>query len=442
MKHTPARSASERGFALVTALAILAIFLAVCFLILTMSNQNSQNFGNAFQKQRYYDVAEAGIDRGLADLDSNLPTPPSTSTPGAPPPAPSGNQTSLPNIPGVPYYYSYWYNSSSVPTSTPDPLAGQYNVSVGHIVNVPPFGGIIWAHTSTGSRDVGVEAVVSRFGTSTGSCAICAGQSISASGSDSFSAPPTVCGDPKKPYKICSDPNASPGPAPTTVPIISGGTYSCSGAEPAPCTLTPTAIQTNAPSGVTSGFLASQASLDQLSNAAAWQAASTVNTNIKYINCPSGCDTAALQPFAPSVGQILFVNGGVSLSSPCCLKYAGTIIVSGCLSVSQPGMQGTSTVATTIVLGTDSACGGNAASFTGGGSTKPPLWNGGLLYAAQGSVNVAGNGSVKGYNFYGAIVAANNVTIQGNGFFAWESAFSAQPALRLGPFTIASFAQY
>src|SRR5579872_1189306 len=434
------KSAAERGFALITALAILAIFLAVCFVILTMTNQNSTNFGNGYQKQRYYDVAEAGIDRGLADLDSNPASPGSTATPAPPPSPPSGNQTSLPNVPGVPYFYSYWYNNQASATSTPDPLATQFAPS-SQVVNVPGYGALIWSYTVVGSRDVAVEAVVTRFGTSTGSCAICAAQNIAATGSDNFSAPATVCGNQSKPFKICSDPNASPSPAPTSVPIIAGGSYQCSGAEPSPCTLTPTAIQTNAPAGIVAGFLASQGTIDELSNAAAWQAASTANTNIHYIVCASGCDTAALQPVAPSAGQITFVNGNISLSSKTVLTYGGTFIVSGCLNVSQPGMQGTTTSAYVIVLGTDANCGGSAASFAGGGNSKPALFDGGTLYAAQGSVSIAGNGSVRGYNFYGAIVAAGSVSVSGNGFFAWQSALIKQ-SLILGPFAIDSFAQY
>jgi len=413
----------------------------VCLLILDMTSHNSQNFGNAYQKQRYYDVAEAGIDRGLQNVDSNLPAPGSTATPGPPPPTPSGGQTPLPNAPNIPYYYSYWYNSGAGSVSTPDPLAGQYSVSLGHHVNVPAKGAVIWSYTTTGNRDVAVEVVVTRFGTSTTGCAICAGQNVTATGSDNFSAPGTFCGNPNKPYKICTDPNASPGPAPTTVPIIAGGSYNCSGAEPSPCTLTPTSIQTNAPAGVTSGFLASQGTIDQLSNAAAWQAAAAGNTNVKYIDCSSGCDTAQLQPVAPAAGQVTFVNGNINMSSKTVLTYGGNFIVSGCVNISQPGMQATGTSAMTTVLGTDSACGGSAVGIQGGGNTKPPLWNSGTLYAVQGSVSIAGNGSVKNYNFYGAIIAAGSVSISGNGFFAWQSALLNQSP-SIGPFAIDSFAQY
>src|SRR5579864_1923570 len=447
MAHRRSRDRSQRGFAIIMALAILALFLLVCLLILTMTTHNSQNFGNAYQKQRYYDVAEAGIDRGLRDLDSNLPSPGATATASPPPSPPTANQTPLPNEPNVPYFYSYWYNPNGA-TSTPDPLRGLYGVSSSHSVNVPAKGALIWSYTVTGNRDVALETVVTRFGTSTTSCAICAGQTVTVTGSDNITVPQVVCGNPSKPLKVCSDPNASPSPAPTSVPIVAGGSYVCSGAEPSPCaygdgasTPNPTYIQQNAPPGVTSGFLASQGAIDQLSNAAAWQAASTVNSNVKYISCPSGCDTAALQPVSPSAGQVTFVNGNISMSSKTVLTYGGTFIVSGCLNISQPGMQGTGTAAITIVLGTDSNCGGTAASVQGGGNTKPPLWDGGTLYAAQGSVSVAGNGSVKNYNFYGAIIAAGSVTISGNGFFAWQSAKTNQ-APQIGPFAIDSFAQY
>jgi hypothetical protein len=448
------RFSEQRAMALITVLGILALFLLVSLLILTMTSQNSANFGNAYQKQRYYDVAEAGIDRGLKDLDSVLPSPGAagflTATPPPPPATPSSDQTPLPNVPNVPYHYSYWFNSGTTAVSTPDPLRSfPFGPSSTSTVNVPAKGAVIWSYTTVGVRDVAAETVVSRFGTSGGSCAICAGQSVTVTGSDNISAPPVVCGSTKTPYKVCSDPNASP--APTAVPIVMGGTYTCSGAEPAPCaygdgtsTPNPTQIQQSAPSGKLSGFLASQGSIDQLGDSSYWKDQSTLTSNVKWIDCTSGCDAAALTgppSVVPSAGQVTFVLGSLNLSSKTVLSYGGTFIVSQCLNISQPGMKGTGN-ATTIVLGTDSQCGGSAvATFAGGGNSKPPLWDGGLLYAAQGSVNIAGNGSVKGYNFYGAIIAAGSVTVTGNGYFAWESGLTSD-SLNFGPFTIASFAQY
>jgi len=444
-------SCRRRGFALITVLGIIGLLLLVCLVILIMTEQNSQNVGNAYQKQHLYDVAEAGIDRGLRDLDTNVPPPGSIATPGPIPSPPTADQTPLPNTPNVPYHYSYWYNAGPA-VATPDPLAGSFGVSSGHQVQIPAFGALIWSYTKTGSRDVAVETIVSRFSSSDKNCAICAGNNISALGSQNFTAPtsPAACGSTKNPYKICSDPNASPSPMPTNVPIIAGGTYTCSGAvaKAAPCALgdgtstpSPTLINQNASSGVTSGFLASQGTIDQLSNAGAWYALSLTSGNIKYKDCPSGCDTSALATVAPNAGQVLFVNGNITLSSKSVLSYGGLIIVSGCLTISQPGMAGSGTGAETVVLGTDTQCNGVAVTMQGGGNTQPPLWNGGTLYAAQGSVSVSGNGSVRGYNFYGAIIAFGNVTVTGNGFFAWESGLR-NSSLTLGPFAIDSFAQY
>ena len=441
----------QRGFALVTVLGIIGLFLLVCLVILIMTDQNSQNVGNAYQKQRYYNVAEAGIDRGLRDLDSGVQPPGSIATPGPVPSPPSVDQTPLPMTPNVPYHYSYWYNAGPA-VATPDPLAGSFGVSSGHQIQVPAFGAIIWSYTKTGGRDVALETIVSRFATSDMNCAICAGNNVSVAGSQNYTAPtsPAACGNPTNPDKICSDPNASPSPMPTNVPIILGGAYSCSGAvaNAAPCafgdgnsTPSPTLIQQNASSGVTSGFLAPQGTIDQLSNAAAWYALSQTTFNVKYKDCSSGCDTAALATVVPNVGQVLFVNGNIALSSKSVLSYGGLIIVSGCLTINQPGMAGSSTSAMTIVMGTDAQCGGIAATIQGGGNTKPPLWSGGTLYAAQGSVSISGNGSVRGYNFYGAIIAFGNVTVSGNGYFAWQSALK-NSSLTLGPFAIDSFAQY
>ncbi len=456
------RARREDGVALITVLGILGLFLLVAILLLIMTSQNSKNFGNAYQKQRYYDVAEAGIDRGLRDLDTALPSPGAAgsldATPAPPPPTPSGDQTPLPNVPNVPYYYSYWFNASSSPTSVPDPLHGSYGVSSSHVVNVPAYGALIWSHTDTGFRDVAVETVVTRFAESTGTCALCAGETISVTGSENFSPAPVVCGNPAKPDKICSDPRSSPSPAPSVVPIVAGGSYVCSGAAAgaAPCafgdgtsTPNPSDITQNASTGTLSGFLASQGTIDAFGDAANWQLLSTLpGSGVSYIQCPSGgCSNSNLSGGSatpPSAGQLTFINGNVSLSkkSGGVISYGGTYIISGCLNISQPGMSGgTSFTANVIVLGTDSQCGGDAVSMSGGGSTSPPLWDGGTLYAAQGSISIAGNGSLRGYNFYGAAIAAGNITVSGNGYFAWQSA-NIKQALNFGPFAIVSFAQY
>ena len=454
------RKRHQDGLALITVLGILALFLLVAIVLMIMTSQNSQNFGNAYQKQRYYDVAEAGIDRGLRDLDSVLPSPGSAgyldSTPAPPPPTPSGDQTSLPNVPNVPYYYSYMVNPNPSPTTTADPLAGSFGVSSGHVVQLPAYGGLIWSHTHTLMRDVAVEAVVARFSESTGTCALCAGHTITVTGSQNFSPPPTVCGSPSDPDKVCSDPLSSPSPAPSSVPIVAGGSYVCSGsaAKAAPCaygdgssTPNPSYITQNASTTTMSGFLASQGTIDGLANAANWQLLSSIpGSGVNYINCPSGgCGYSDLNNGStvvpPTAGQLTFVNGNVSLSTGSVLSYGGTYIISGCLNISQPGMAGSSLAASTVVLGTDSQCGGNAASMSGGGNTRPPLWNGGTLYTAMGSMSIAGNGSVRGFNFYGAAIAAGNITISGNGYFAWESS-TIQQALSFGPFSVLSFAQY
>ncbi|SRR5579872_1338019 len=444
----------QRGMALVTVLGILALFLMVALLILTLTTQNSQNFGNAYQKQRYYDVAEAGIDRGLKDIDSALPAAGIVNqTPGPIPSPTSADQTPLPNVPNVPYFYSYWYNSSSSPTATADPLAGTQFCASCTTVNVPPYGAVIWSHTDTGSRDVATEAVASLLIGNTGSCAICAAQSVSVTGSDNISPPGNhTCdsGSSGKYFKVCSDPSPPPGSTPPPdVPVVSGGTYSCSGAEPAPCaygdgtsTPNPTYVQQNASSSVVSGFLASQGAIDQLADSNYWKNLSTQTSNVKWIDCSSGCSESQLATAAPGANQVTFVSGSISLSSNSTLgPYSGTWIVSQCLSITgKQSLQGSAT-AVMVVLGTDSQCGGVAANFSGGGNTSQPAWNGGTLYTAQGSVNVAGNGSVRGYNFYGAIIAAGSVTITGNGYFAWQSALTQQ-AISFGPFAIDSFAQY
>src|SRR5215831_8340426 len=115
----------QRGLTLITALAIVAIFLAIALMMLELATHNGQNVGNGYTKQQYFDVAEAGIDRGLNDIDSNLPAPGSTgyaTSPPTPPATPAADQTALPSIPGVVYHYSYWHNNSASPVPTADPL--------------------------------------------------------------------------------------------------------------------------------------------------------------------------------------------------------------------------------------------------------------------------------------------------------------------------------
>ena len=449
---------AQRGVALITVLGLMSVFLLVAVMLLSISTQNSTDFGNAYEKQRYFDVAEAGIDRGMADLDSVIPSPGASAPSGTPPPPPSPpalgtDQTPLPNVPRVPYTYSYWINALPVATATSDPYAGRFGVSTGNSINVPPNGAVVWSNTDTGLRDVAVEAIVNRFHITVGNCAICAGQNVTVTGSQNFSPPPTVCGSSSNPDKVCSDPRSSPSPAPTSVPIIMGGSYGCSGAaaKAAPCaygdgtsTPDPSIVTQNAPPGTLSGFLASQATIDAMSNAAAWkQLAGIAGSNVSYVDCKSGCTTSTFSKsgVAPAFGQVTFLDGSVNLSSKTPVPYGGLMIIAGCLNISQPGLQGTSSSAATMVLGTDAACGGNAITIQGGGNTQPPLWDGGIAYAVQGSISISGNGSVRGYNFYGAALAAGNVTVTGNGFFAWESSTVAQ-TLNFGLYVPVSFAQY
>src|SRR5215471_2436136 len=155
----------QRGLTLITALAIVAIFLAVALTMLELATHNGQNVGAGYTKQQYFDVAEAGIDRGLTDIDSNLPAPGSTgfaTSPPTPPPTPSGDQTALPSIPGVIYYYSYWHNPTATATSTPDPLNAQ-GFGAGSTILVPAYGTLVWSYTKGTGRDVGVETIASVF---------------------------------------------------------------------------------------------------------------------------------------------------------------------------------------------------------------------------------------------------------------------------------------
>jgi hypothetical protein len=443
----------QRGFALIMVLGILALFLLVSILILTMTSQNSTNFGNAYQKQRYYDVAEAGIDRGLKDLDSVLPSPGSvgflTSTPAPPPATPTSDQTALPNVPNVPYYYSYWYNASASAVNTPDPLQGSYGVSGSNTINVPGNGAVIWAHTHVlDGRDIAVETIVARFGTSGANCAICTGAGVATSGTGSVggaTAPP-ACVQPPTNDKICTDTSPpSPSPAPSFVPVITGGSYTYSGNCTSPCaygdgsaTPNPTRIQTSVGASTLSKFLASQGAIDQFGDVNYWKNLAATNpTNFKYISCATGCDISALSPVAPSAGQVTFVDGSMNLTSNRTLSYSGIFIVNQCVALSgQSTLSGSGVGAMTIALGTDSQCGGDAISLSGNA-----FWNGGTAYAANSSILISGTGKTKYVNFYGAAIAAGSVTVTGNGNFAWESALKAQ-TLNFGLFAGVSFAQY
>jgi len=198
----------------------------------------------------------------------------------------------------------------------------------------------------------------------------------------------------------------------------------------------------NASLGTTSGFLASQGTIDQLSDAAGWLAASTTNANIHYIDCStSDCSSASvLQAKAPSSAQqVTFVNGDINLSQGL-VTYSGLYIVSGCLSINgQSTMEGSGPAAGVTALGT--GCGGAAIQIAGGGTNSLPAWDGGTAYAANSSISISGTGKVKFENFYGAAIAAKDVNVTGNGLFAWESSLAAQ-GLTFGPYAIDSFAQY
>ena len=453
----------QRGVALITALAIVVICLAVALVMTLLATMNTKNVGNAYQKQQYYDVAEAGISRGMRDLDSSLPSPGPgfiNATPTPPPaPAPGATQTPLPNVAGIGYYYSYWYNANPSPAPTTDPLAlaGWPGVPSNHTVNVPSHGAVIWSYTTVGLRDVAVEAVVARISSNPGSCALCAGQSINVQGANACgncTPPPAWC-QPllSPPDKVCTDPSPSPNPTPSYVPIIMGGTYNhtgncnnstCAYGDPTPPA--PPGIQQNAPSTVTSSFLAAQGAIDQLANASAWQAAAD-GVNIKYVDCSSGCSAQTLQNNAPSAGQITYVNGSINLSSGTsklplsALQYSG-LFIAQCFSLSgnnTVAFQGNGTSAESLALGSDAQFGGSpAAAISVSGNA---FWNGGTAYAANGSVYINGTGSTKYIDFYGAIIAAGAVTITGNGNFSWESKLRAQ-ALNFGQYAINSFAQY
>ncbi|MBC5825969.1 MAG: hypothetical protein GIX02_14340 [Candidatus Eremiobacteraeota bacterium] len=433
----------QRGVALIVALGIAMVFLAIAVVILDLASGNSKNVGNAYQKQQYYNVAEAGIDRGLADMDSILPSPGTSAflsaTPAPPPSPPSADQTALPNMPNVAYHYSYWYNASGSPTSTPEPLPAKFVGATPPAVMVPANGAVIWSYTTVGLRDVGVEAIVSRASSSGANCALCAGNNVTVSGATNRASALSQCHDPSgNVVKVCWDPTPpSPAPTPTSVPIAAGGIYQVSGACTAPCAYgdashTPNPIQTGVLTSQQSGFLASQGSLDQLADAAMWQSLAATSANVHYQNCSSTC-SSIISP--PSAGQITFLNGNLSMSRGS-TSYSGVVIVNGCVSVSgQATYSGIGTSAETIALGTDAACGGYAISVQGN-----LAWNGGTADAANGSVSISGSGNQPSL-FYGGVIAAYNIDIAGNGIYAIETNLKSQ-VFNFGNFAIDSFAQY
>jgi len=426
----------ERGLMLITALAIVAIFLAVALTMLELATHNGQNVGAGYTKQQYFDVAEAGIDRGLTDIDSNLPAPGSTgyaTSPPSPPATPSGDQTALPSIPGVVYYYSYWHNGSASPVPTADPLNAQ-GFGAGSTILVPGYGTLVWSYTKNTGRDVGVEALATVFYSQHSSCALCAGGNVSVGGSTSGS-PPTVCQQGGVNLKICTDPSPSPTP-PTFVPLQMGGSYSYGGSCSTPCaygdgTVSPNGnIATSAPTG---GFLAPQSTIDTLANAKMWQSMSN-NSTIFYTNCSSGCGSSDIK--ATALGSVQFLDGNISISNNGTTTYAGLEIVNGCMAVGGKAQLVGGATGEFIVLGTDAQCGGNAFAISGNAN-----WNSGTLYTAQGSASIAGTGNTKYIIFYGDLIAAGNVTITGNGNFVWQSG-TVNSQVSFGQYSVSSFIQY
>ena len=444
---------TQRGLTLITALAIVAIFLAVSLLMLDLATHNGQNVGSGYTKQQYFDVAEAGIDRGLADIDSTLPAPGSnynTAAPPTPPPTPSGDQTALPSIPGVIYHYSYWHNPSSAAASTPDPLNAQ-GFGAASTITVPGNGTLIWSYTKNTGRDVGIETIDTVLQTVYNSCALCAGGNISVSGTacngNGCQTPPPNCIQNGQHLKICTDP--SPLPTPTAVPITTGGSYTTSGnCNGMTCAFGDGSSTPNpyiSQNASTSAFLDSQATIDALGNAQMWSALSNSNTSstVHYNPCTSGCTNADLTSWLPSAGSTDFFNGNLLLSSGAngsTIQYGGLIIVNGCLGISgSTTLQGNGQTAEVIVLGTDaqsSGCGGSAFSISGNA-----LWNMGTLYTANGSVSISGTGKVKWANFYGDLISAGTVSISGNGGFVYQAGLSSQ-SLIVGQYAVDSFIEY
>jgi len=428
----------QRGLTLITALAIVAIFLAVALTMLELATHNGQNVGAGYTKQQYFDVAEAGIDRGLTDIDSNLPAPGSTANataPPLPPPTPSGDQTALPSIPGVVYHYSYWHNNSNGVVSTPDPLNAQ-GFGAGSNIPVPAYGTLVWSYTKNTGRDVGVEVVASVFSSNHSSCAMCAGGNISVGGSTSGS-PPGACKSGLITLKVCTDPNVTP--PPTAVPIVAGGSYTWSGSCSGPCAygdgaVTPNSnIQQNASTG---GFLDSQATIDTLSNAKYWQSIAN-NSTIFYTDCSSGCSQTNIK--ATSIGSVQFLNGNLSISNDGTktpTNYAGLEIVNGCMTLGGKAQMVGGATGEIIVLGTDAQCGGYAFSISGNAN-----WNSGTLYTAQGSASLAGTGNTKYIIFYGDLISEGNVTITGNGNFVWQSG-TVSNQFFLDQYSVDSYLQY
>jgi hypothetical protein len=319
-------------------------------------------------------------------------------------------------------------------------------------VNVPGNGALIWAYTTVGYRDVAVEAIASRFSTTAAHCAICSGSDVNALGTGKVGSatPPPQCGNTVNYVKICTDTSPpSPSPAPSFVPILTGGNYNASGNCTQPCawgdgtaTPDPTKIQTNVGSSTLTSFLSSQGATDQMSDAAGWQALAAADpSQVHYVDCTTvvtNCDASNLQTYAPTAAnQVTFVNGSIAMAGTQTLSYSGTFIVAGCVSLNgQSTLTGSGSAALTIALSSDSQCGGDAISVAGNA-----FWNGGTAYAANGSVQITGTGAVKYVNFYGVAIAANTVTVTGNGNFAWDSQLKPQ-ALSFGPYAISSFAQY
>ena len=427
----------RRGFTLIIALAIVAICLAVAIVVLDLATHNGQNVGAGYTKQQYFDVAEAGIDRGLSDIDSNLPTPgpgSQSAPPPNPPPTPSGDQTALPSVPGVIYHYSYWHNTVDAAESTPDPLYAQ-GLGAASTITVPPYGTLVWSYTKGTGRDVGVEVLASVFTSQHSSCAICAGGNISVGGSTKGTVP-SECDYGGTTVKICTDPNPAPNSTPTAVPIVMGGTYSYSGNCSTPCAYgdgqvlpDKTYIQQNAN---TSGFLDPQSTIDEISNANMWYTLSKSDTNVTYTDCSAGCSAGNVSD--TTAGQTQFLNGNLSLSKGT-TTYAGLMIVNGCMTMSGSAQLYGGSIGETIVLGTDAQCGGDAFSTSGN-----PLWWQGTLYTANGSVSIAGTGKTKFEIFYGDIIAAGGVSLTGNGTMAFQVGVEDQQAF-FGQYAIASFSQ-
>lgn len=381
---------AQRGMAMASALIAIAILFVAVVAVLQYTSSSAVNAGSVEFKQTALDAAEAGLNDGIRTLDVDQ----GIMTPGQPGSSSTGSLQT-----GASYTWTMRVNNLTGGTSTPAPdgvsvpaktaymtsvasISGQRSQKVGAIIakasGVDMPGGAIDAgkniydnsHVPVNQSANNVSADVHANGiiTTGGNPGTVQGSTYSAGSTDQWTT------------AYSANPNSSPVPFPTAQEVSA---------------ITTTALGL-AQSGTT--ILGSSAP-------------ATYNGNV-YVNGSVNLSSGTLEFDG---GGTIYINGNVAISGQGSIvnKNGSLIVVTGTFSDSgQAGLNVPSgSGGQLMVLATDpnptlcASGGGGCAMYIGGGSQSI-----GLIFVPNGSIQLAGNGTI-----IGALAAGVDVVFSGGG---------------------------